>query len=233
MLTIRKAEERGHADHGWLDSHHTFSFANYHDPKHMGFRSLRVINDDIIAGGGGFPFHNHENMEIISYVTEGALEHRDSMGNGSVIRPGDVQLMSAGSGVEHSEFNHLKDAPTHLFQIWIRPSEKGLEPTYAERHFEDDALANQLRLIVSPDGAEGSLVIRQDARIYAARLDEGAGVDHVSGADRHLWLQVLSGAVVVNGELLSAGDAASTAEGGAEIAVVARESAEILLFDLA
>lgn len=231
MLQIRRANERGHANHGWLDSHHTFSFANYYDPRHMGFRSLRVLNDDIIQGGGGFPFHAHDNMEIFSYVTEGALEHKDSMGNGSVLRRGDVQLMSAGTGVEHSEFNHLKDAPTHLYQIWIRPAERGLKPNYQERHYDDDELVNQLRVIVSPDGEEGSLVIRQDARILAGRLTAGATVTHSVATERHTWVQVLSGTVSVNGEVLQAGDAASE-EGPGTLQFDASADAELIVFDL-
>jgi redox-sensitive bicupin YhaK (pirin superfamily) len=231
MLTIRRANERGHADHGWLNSHHTFSFANYYDPKHMGFRSLRVLNDDIIQGGGGFPFHAHDNMEIFSYVTEGALEHKDSMGNGSVLRRGDVQLMSAGTGVEHSEFNHLKDGPTHLYQIWIRPAQKGLEPNYQERHYDDAELADQLQVIVSPDGRDGSLVIRQDATIYAGRLAAGTTETLEVAAERHIWVQVLSGRVTVDGESLDAGDAASRAEAG-RLEIVASTDAEVLVFDL-
>lgn len=231
MLTIRRANERGHADHGWLDSHHTFSFANYYDPKHMGFRSLRVLNDDVIQGGGGFPFHAHDNMEIFSYVTEGALEHKDSMGNGSVLRRGDVQLMSAGTGVEHSEFNHLKDGPTHLYQIWIRPAQKGLEPNYQERHYDDGELANQLKVIVSPDGRDGSLGIRQDAVIYAARLSENSVVAHAIAPERHVWIQVLSGGAEVDGELLEAGDAAARSDAGM-IEITAKSDVELLLFDL-
>ena len=231
MLTIRRANERGHADHGWLDSHHTFSFANYYDPKHMGFRSLRVLNDDIIQGGGGFPFHAHDNMEIFSYVTEGALEHKDSMGNGSVLRRGDVQLMSAGTGVEHSEFNHLKDDPTHLYQIWIRPAQKGLEPNYQERHYDDAELANKLKVIVSPDGQDGSLVIRQDATITAGRLSTGASVSYHRAAERHVWIQVLSGTVAADGESLEAGDAASLNELGI-LELTAQSDAEVLIFDL-
>jgi len=231
MITIRRANERGHADHGWLDSHHTFSFANYYDPKHMGFRSLRVLNDDIIQGGGGFPFHAHDNMEIFSYVTEGALEHKDSMGNGSVLRRGDVQLMSAGTGVEHSEFNHLKGAPTHLYQIWIRPAQKGLEPNYQERHYDDAELADQLQVIVSPDGRDGSLVIRQDATIYAGRLAAGTTTTLDVAADRHIWVQVLSGSVTLDGEALDAGDAAARAEAG-RLEIVASSDAEVLVFDL-
>lgn len=232
MITIRRAHERGHANHGWLDSHHTFSFADYHDPAHMGFRSLRVLNDDVIQGGGGFPFHPHENMEIFSYVTEGALEHRDSMGNGSVLRRGDVQLMSAGTGVLHSEFNPQADAPTHLFQIWIRPSERGLTPNYQERRFEDADLADRLRVVVSADGRDGSLVIRQDATIYAGRLAAGVGETHELAPGRHAWLQVLSGAVALNGARLSTGDGASTNDPG-PLSISATEFAEVLLFDLA
>ncbi|MBL7645218.1 MAG: pirin family protein [Candidatus Hydrogenedentes bacterium] len=231
MLTIRRANERGHADHGWLDSHHTFSFANYYDPKHMGFRSLRVLNDDIIQGGGGFPFHAHDNMEIFSYVTEGALEHKDSMGNGSVLRRGDVQLMSAGTGVQHSEFNHLNDAPTHLYQIWIRPAQKGLEPNYQERHYADVELADQLKVIVSPDGRDGSLVIRQDATIYAGRLAEGTTATLEVARERHIWVQVLSGSVTVDGEALDAGDAAARAEAG-RLEITASTDTEVLVFDL-
>lgn len=231
MLQFRRANERGHADHGWLDSYHTFSFANYYDPRHMGFRSLRVLNDDVIQGGGGFPFHPHENMEIFSYVTEGALEHRDSMGNGSVLRRGDVQLMSAGTGVEHSEFNHLTDGPTHLYQIWIRPAQRGLEPSYQERHYEDAELSDQLRVIVSPDGRDGSLRIHQDAIIRAGRIAPGKSASHLVRPDRHAWLQVLSGAVSVNGETLAAGDAASTGDAG-ELEIVATADAEVLVFDL-
>lgn len=231
MLTIRRANERGHADHGWLDSHHTFSFANYYDPKHMGFRSLRVLNDDIIQGGGGFPFHAHDNMEIFSYVTEGALEHKDSMGNGSVLRRGDVQLMSAGTGVEHSEFNHLKDGPTHLYQIWIRPAQKNLEPNYQERHYDDGELADQLKVIVSPDGRDGSLVIRQDATIYAGRLAAGTTATLDVAAERHIWVQVLSGRITVDGENLESGDAASRGEAG-NLNIAAESDAEVLVFDL-
>lgn len=231
MLQIRRANERGHANHGWLDSHHTFSFANYYDPKHMGYRSLRVLNDDIIQGGGGFPFHAHDNMEIFSYVTEGALEHKDSMGNGSVLRRGDVQLMSAGTGVEHSEFNHLKDGPTHLYQIWIRPEQKGLEPNYQERHYDDSELADQLRVIVSPDGRDGSLEIRQDAIILAGRLASGTKATYALDSGRHAWIQVLSGTVSINGEVLVAGDAAAEEEPG-NLQIVASEEAELLLFEL-
>lgn len=231
MLTIRKANERGHADHGWLNTHHTFSFADYRDPKHMGFRTLRVLNDDVIAGGAGFPFHGHENMEIISYVTEGALEHKDSMGNSSVIRPGDVQLMSAGSGVQHAEFNHLPDAPTHLYQIWIRPSERGNEPSYQERHFDNAELADQLRLIVSQDGRDGSLTIRQDASIYAGRLAANTSISIPLAVGRHAWIQVLSGKINVNGSALETGDGGALSD-EVSVAVETQEDAELIIFDL-
>jgi redox-sensitive bicupin YhaK (pirin superfamily) len=232
MLKLRKAQERGHANHGWLDTHHTFSFGRYYDPEQLGFRTLRVINDDVIDGGAGFPFHSHQDMEIISYVTEGALEHKDSMGNGSVIRPGDVQIMSAGTGVEHSEFNHLKEDKTHLFQIWIHPETTGLEPNYAEKNFGDAQLDNQLRLIVSPEGRDGSLVIRQDAAIYGARLTADTSVGHTIAEGRHAWLQVLSGAATVNGEAVSGGDGVAVSEETA-LEIRATEATEILLFDLA
>ncbi len=231
MLKLRKAQERGHANHGWLDTHHSFSFGRYYDPEQLGFRTLRVINDDSIDGGAGFPFHSHQDMEIISYVTEGALEHKDSMGNGSVIRPGDVQIMSAGTGVEHSEFNHLKDAKTHLIQIWIHPETTGLEPSYAEKHFDDVQLDDQLRLIVSPDGRNGSLVIRQDAAIYAARLTAGTTVGHRLAENRHAWLQIVSGAATVNGEAVSGGDGVAISDETA-LEIRATEATEILLFDL-
>ena len=231
MLKLRKANERGHANHGWLNSYHTFSFGRYYDPDHMGFRDLRVINDDVIRGGAGFPTHGHKDMEIISYVTEGALEHKDSMGSGSVIRPGDVQLMSAGSGVEHSEFNHLKEAPTHLFQIWIHPEEENLTPSYAEKHFDEPSLANQLRPIVTPDGRDGSLVIRQDTTIYAGRLEAGTTLQQTLAMDRHGWFQVLSGAVTLNGEALAAGDAVAISN-ESTLAMEVIEDGEVLFFDL-
>ena len=231
MLKLRKANERGHANHGWLDSYHTFSFGRYYDPQHLGFRDLRVINDDVIRGGAGFPTHGHADMEIISYVTEGALEHKDSMGSGSVIRPGDVQIMSAGSGIEHSEFNHLKEESTHLFQIWIHPEETGLTPSYAERHFDESSLANQLRPIVTTDGREGSLVIRQNASIYAGRLEAGTKLKQTLALDRHGWLQVLWGAVTINGESLASGDGVALSDESV-LDIEATEAVEVLFFDL-
>src|SRR5690349_6463620 len=186
MIRIRRSEERGHIDHGWLDTYHTFSFADYHDPQHMGFRSLRVINDDTVAGGGGFGMHPHRDMEIITYVLSGALEHKDSMGNGSTIRPGNVQYMSAGSGVRHSEFNPQKDEAVHLLQIWIEPDQKGVTPRYAEKSFEN-APAGSLTLLTSKAGRDGSIAIHQDADLWLAKLDSGNRVAHTLGNGRHAW----------------------------------------------
>jgi redox-sensitive bicupin YhaK (pirin superfamily) len=212
MLTIRKADERGHADHGWLDSHHTFSFADYYDPKHMGFGPLRVINDDTVAGGGGFPPHGHRDMEIISYVIEGALEHKDSMGNGSVIKPGDVQRMSAGPGVRHSENNASKTEPVHFLQIWIQPKAAGLPAGYEQKFFSEDDKRGVLRLVASQDGAEGSVRVQQDVRIYASVL--------------------VTGAVSVNGRALAAGDGLAI-EGEEALSVASASKGEVLLFDMA
>lgn len=232
MITIRKAEERGHFDFGWLNTYHTFSFDQYYDPNHMAFRSLRVINEDIVQPGHGFPTHGHRDMEIVTYILEGALEHRDSMGTGSIIRRGDAQRMSAGTGVRHSEANPSPDAPVHLLQIWILPSEQGIQPEYEEKKFSDDEKRNKLRLIVSPDGSNGSVRIHQDAKVYASLLDEGQGVGHVLDSGRHAWLQVAAGSVVLNSVALQQGDgAAVTAE--SDLRITAREPAEVLLFDLA
>jgi len=230
MMTIRKSEERGHANHGWLDSHFTFSFAEYHDPRHMGFRSLRVINDDRIAPGGGFGMHPHRDMEIISYVLEGALEHKDSMGNGSVIRPGDFQYMSAGTGVRHSEFNPSDKEETHLLQIWIMPDQRGAQPRYGEK-----ALANaptgKVHLVASKSGRDGSIAIHQDAELLLAKLDRGDKVEHSLRPDRQAWVHVATGAVEVNGQVLQAGDAAALSE-EAQVKLAATEPAQVLLFDL-
>jgi redox-sensitive bicupin YhaK (pirin superfamily) len=231
MLTMRKAEERGHADHGWLDSHHTFSFADYHDPAHMGFGPLRVLNDDTVAPGGGFPTHGHRDMEIISYVLEGALEHRDSMGTGSVIKPGDVQRMSAGPGVRHSEFNASKSAPVHFLQIWILPSKAGLPAGYEQKHFSEDERRGKLRLVASPDGADGSLKIQQDARMWAALVDAGHPVEHALG-NRRGWLHLARGSAIVNGVRLTAGDGVAL-EGEPHLAITSPDSGELLLFDFA
>jgi redox-sensitive bicupin YhaK (pirin superfamily) len=232
MIEVRRAEERGHANHGWLDTKHTFSFASYYDPRHMGFRALRVINDDTVAPGMGFGTHGHRDMEIISYVLDGALSHRDSTGGGSTIRPGDVQRMSAGTGVRHSEFNGSKSEPVHFLQIWILPEADGIEPGYEERRFDDEEKRNRLRLIASRDARDGSVTIHQDVSVYATRLDAGREVVHPLDEGRHAWLHVATGAAVVNGELLRAGDGAAVS-GETAITLVGEEEGELLLFDLA
>ena len=232
MLTKRPARERGHADHGWLDTWHTFSFARYYDPGHMGFRSLRVINDDTVAPGAGFGTHPHDNMEIVTYVLDGALEHEDSMGTGSVLRPGDVQRLSAGTGVTHSEFNHSPDEPLRLLQIWLLPAARGIEPGYEEKTFPAAEKRGRLRLIVSPDGRDGSLTIHQDASIYASVLEKGetAALDLAPG--RHAWVQVASGAVAVNGLELAPGDGLAAGD-EPRLEFTGRRGAEFLVFDLA
>ncbi len=231
MLEIRRGSERGHADHGWLDSYHSFSFAGYHDPAHMGYSALRVINEDRIQPGTGFGTHGHRDMEIISYVLEGALAHKDSMGTGSAIVPGDVQRMSAGSGVLHSEFNHSKDGITHFLQIWIEPSVRGIAPGYEQTHFDAGAKRGRLRLIASPDGADGSVTIHQDARIYATLLDGAENARHALAPGRKAYLHVVRGRLLANGTPLEAGDALK-ANGVAEIVLEKGEAAEALLFDL-
>jgi quercetin 2,3-dioxygenase len=232
MINIRKSNERGHANHGWLDSHFTFSFAEYHDPKHIHFRTLRVMNDDRVAGGGGFPTHPHRDMEIVTYVLEGALEHRDSMGNGSVIKPGDVQYMSAGTGVEHSEFNASKTKPVHLYQIWMFPEKQGLRPAYDQKNFAETEKRGKLRLVASPDGRDGSVKIRQDNELYATVLGADETVKHELKRDRHAYVQVTRGSVKLNGTPLGTGDgAAISAEKVVELTGV--DDAEVLLFDLA
>jgi len=232
MITIRKADERGQADHGWLDTRHTCSFANYHDPKFMGFRSLRVINEDRVQPGQGFGTHGHSDMEIISYVLEGGLQHRDSMGTGSVIRPGDVQRMSAGSGVQHSEFNASRTEPVHFYQIWVVPERRGIKPEYEQKAFPVEERRNVLRLIASPDGAQGSLTIHQDARLYAATLTPGKELGHPLARDRFSWVQVTRGRVRFNGHELRDGDGASVSQ-EPELKLSAEKGGEILLFDLA
>lgn len=231
MIEIRKGSERGVADHGWLLSYHTFSFADYYDPAHMGFGSLRVINEDRIRPGTGFGTHGHRDMEIISYVLEGALAHKDSMGNGSTIVPGDVQRMSAGKGVLHSEFNHSK-GDTHFLQIWIEPSVTGIAPSYEQKHFDADSKRGRLRLVASPDGREGSVKIHQDAYVYAALLDGAERLVHKEESGRRAYVHVARGAVAVNGERLAAGDALKATH-TAELVLEKGESAEVLLFDLA
>jgi redox-sensitive bicupin YhaK (pirin superfamily) len=231
MITLRKAQDRGHANHGWLDSWHTFSFADYHDPAHMGFGPLRVINEDRVEAGMGFDRHGHRDMEIVSYVLDGQLEHRDSMGIGEVIEPGDVQRMSAGRGVLHSEYNPSFTDPVHFLQIWIEPDRTGHAPSYEQKHFPEHDKRHRLRLVVSPDGADGSLTIHQDARIYAGLLDSGDRVTHPLAPGRRAWVHVARGGVRVNGLALGAGDAAAlTAEPG--ITLDAAAAAEILVFDL-
>ena len=231
MINVRKASERGHFNFGWLDTYHTFSFGEYYDPRHMGFRTLRVINEDFVAPGAGFPTHGHRDMEIVTYVLEGGLAHRDSMGNGSTIRPGDVQRMSAGTGVRHSEFNHSEDERVHLLQIWILPAETGVKPGYEEKKFEDDEKRNRLRVVASPDGREGSVTINQDAELYVSQLEDGREVAHELKEGRHAWLQVARGAVELNGQRLEQGDGAAASDEG-RITIVGRGPAEVLLFDL-
>jgi len=233
MIAIRKAAERGHADHGWLDTRHTFSFADYYDERYPGFRGLRVINEDRVQPGRGFPTHGHRDMEIISYVLAGALEHKDSMGTGSVVRPGDVQRMSAGTGVLHSESNHSRDEIVHFLQIWITPERRGLPPSYEQKHFPEAEKRGRFRLVASRDGAEGSVTIHHDARIYAAVLDRGQALAHPLGAGRHAWVQVARGAVTLNGAALEQGDGAAVS-GEPALAIAGRAApCEILLFDLA
>jgi len=231
MVEFRRSAERGFADHGWLKSFHSFSFADYHDPRHMGFGPLRVINEDRIAPGTGFGTHGHRDMEIISYVLEGALAHRDSMGNGSVIRPGDVQRMSAGRGVQHSEFNHEKEGATHFLQIWIEPMVRGIDPGYEERHFDAASKRGRLALVASSDGRDGSVRIHQDARVYAGLFDgeEAASLEVEPG--RRLYVHVARGEVSANGHPLQAGDAAKFT-GEAQLRLGQGRGAEVLVFDL-
>lgn len=230
MITIRKANDRGHAEHGWLDSRFTFSFAEYYDPQHMGFRSLRVINDDHIAPGMGFGMHPHRDMEIFSYVLGGALQHKDSMGNGSVLKPGQIQLMSAGTGVQHSEFNPSKET-THILQIWIVPSKRGLTPGYTEWHPKPEHDSAAKVLVISPDGRDGSATIHQDADIFRLRLRVGESVTHELLPGRGAWVQVARGNLTLNDAALSVGDGASTETAGT-LTLRASEDAEALLFDL-
>jgi len=231
MIEFRRSQERGFADHGWLKSFHSFSFADYHDPQHMGFGPLRVINEDRIAPGSGFGTHGHRDMEIISYVLDGELAHRDSMGNGSVIRPGDVQRMSAGSGVRHSEYNHAADRTTHFLQIWIEPNVAGIAPSYEEKRFSDADKHGRLRLIASADGADGSVRIHQDARLYASRLSRGDSLTAELGADRLGYLHLVRGTVTINGQTLAGGDAAKIRDESV-LRIGAEDDAELLFFDL-
>lgn len=232
MLTIRKAEDRGHANHGWLDTYHTFSFANYYDPKHMSFRSLRVINEDWVSPDAGFGTHGHRDMEIITYVLSGALEHKDSIGNGSVIEPGDVQRMSAGTGIRHSEFNHSQTETVHLLQIWLLPDTQGLQPSYEQRNFSPAKTPGKLQLVASRDGREGAVTVHQDVELYAGVLKEGDRISHTLKPQRHAWVQVARGAITLNGVPLKTSDGAAISE-ETEVAIAATQDAEILLFDLA
>ncbi|GGI21018.1 MAG: pirin family protein [Oxalicibacterium faecigallinarum] len=231
MIQLRKSEDRGHANHGWLDSHHSFSFADYYDPAHMGFGPLRVINEDRVKAGAGFGTHGHRDMEIISYVLDGELAHKDSMGTGSVIRPGDVQRMSAGSGVRHSEFNHSKDQTTHFLQIWIQPNVTGIPPSYEEKNFSEGEKRGKLRLIASPDGADGSVLIHQDAKLYVGLFDGDETASLPIAAGRLVYVHVARGNVEVNGTALKSGDALKLREVDA-IAIAKGENAEVLVFDM-
>ena len=230
MMNIRKANERGHASHGWLDSYHSFSFADYYDPQWVGYRSLRVINDDLVMPGMGFGTHPHHNMEIITYVLSGQLEHKDSMGNGRVIRPGEVQYMSAGSGVRHSEFNPSKTEASHFLQIWIMPDAQGVKPSYAEKSLRE-APTGKFHLVTSKAGRDGSIAIRQDADLWLARLDAGQQVTQSLAANRHAWLHVAEGEVVLNGKTLVTGDAAAVSE-ETKLEISANKPSHVLLFDL-
>lgn len=230
-IAIRKGTERGHANHGWLKSYHTFSFANYYDPKYMGFRHLLVINEDRVKGGRGFGAHGHRDMEIISYVLEGALEHKDSMGEVSVIKPGDVQIMSAGTGVMHSEYNYSDQDLVHFLQIWVLPNEKGLRPSYDQKFYPESEKLNHLRPIASSDGRDGSVIIHQDVNIYASLLEAGQEIVYQGKPDRHVWVQVARGKMMLDDELLEAGDGAAVTAADS-LQLVGKEKAEFLLFDL-
>jgi redox-sensitive bicupin YhaK (pirin superfamily) len=232
MIQIRKAVERGHFDHGWLDTQHTFSFGDYYDPAHLGFRSLRVINDDRVAPGQGFGMHGHRDMEIVTYVLDGALAHKDSMGNGSILRAGELQRMTAGTGVRHSEFNPSDTQWVHLYQIWLLPQRKGLEPSYEQLAVGEEEKRGRFRLVASPDGADGSLTIHQDARLYLASLSPGEGVAHPIEPGRAAWLQVFRGSVNVQGHDLAPGDGVAVSDLNS-ISVQAAVPSEVLLFDLA
>ena len=232
MFQIRKANQRGHTDHGWLNTYHTFSFAKYQDPQHMGFRSLRVINEDRVAPGQGFGMHSHVNMEIISYVLSGFLEHKDGMGNGKVLRPGAFQRMSAGTGVTHSEFNPSATEPVHFYQIWLEPNESNIEPSYEQKEFADAEKRGRLRLVASPDGRDGSLTIRQDARVFLSVVLVNDEITYSLPVDRYAWLQLLSGEAMVNNHLLSASDGVAISD-EPKITIQGNEESEFMLFDLA
>ncbi len=232
MFHLRKAEDRGHANHGWLKAAHTFSFSEYHDPQFMGFRDLRVINEDRIAAAEGFPTHGHQNMEIITYILGGSLAHKDSMGNGSVIKPGDIQYMSAGSGVRHSEFNASKTEEAHLLQIWILPQANGLKPAYGQKHFTEEERTNRLKQLASVDGADGSVQIRQDIRLFGSLLQKEASISYELNPSRHAWLQLAKGEIDVNGIKMQSGDGLAVSEERLLKITGIGETAEFLLFDL-
>jgi quercetin 2,3-dioxygenase len=230
MTTIRRSQERGHADHGWLQTHHTFSFADYHDPAHMGFRTLRVINDDVIAGGGGFGLHPHRDMEIVTYVIAGALEHQDTLGNRAVMRAGDVQRISAGAGISHAEYNHSATEPVRLLQIWIRPDQKGVKPRYDEKSYAT-AAPGRLHLVTSKAGRDGSVPIHQDTDLWLARFTGGERITHALASGRAAWLQVAAGSVTLNGQTLHEGDGAAVSD-EPSLTLTANGPAQVLLFDL-
>lgn len=232
MLTIRRAQDRGHADHGWLDTHHTFSFADYYDPAHMGFRSLRVINDDTVQGGQGFGTHGHRDMEIISYVLEGALAHKDSTGTADTIRPGDVQRMSAGTGVMHSEFNGSRSEPVHFLQIWLLPDKRGIQPSYEQKRFDDADKRGKLRLVASPDARDGSLTIHTDASVYAGLFDKGERGELSLAKGRHGWIHVARGKVTINGQALGAGDGVAISD-ETRVEIEGVDRGEVIAFNLA
>ena len=232
MIQLRKSLDRGHAEHGWLKSYHTFSFADYYDPAHMGFASLRVINEDWFQPGTGFGLHPHRDMEIVTYVLEGALEHKDSMGNGSILRPGEFQRMSAGTGLRHSEFNPSATEPVHLYQIWLLPRGNGIAPSYEQKNFAEAEKLGKLRLVASPDGADGSLTIYQDANVYLSTLNADTAVQHELANGRQAWLQVLRGQVVVNSQTAQAGDGFAV-RNEPRLDIVGKDRAEIMLFDMA
>jgi redox-sensitive bicupin YhaK (pirin superfamily) len=231
MIEIRKAHERGHADHGWLDTYHTFSFSSYQDPRHNRFRALRVMNEDRIAPGQGFGTHPHHDMEIVTYVLSGALEHRDSMGNGEVLRAGEFQRMTAGTGITHSEFNPSADEPTHLYQVWLFPERKGIEPSYEQKRFPVDGRRDQWQLVASRDRADGSLLIHQDARILLADLSGGGSLTRELAPGRHAWLQVLRGTLTFNGQALQVSDGAAISDERL-LELHSSTGAEVMLFDL-
>jgi redox-sensitive bicupin YhaK (pirin superfamily) len=232
MITLRRSEDRGAADHGWLDSHHTFSFAGYHDARHMGFRSLRVLNEDRVAARGGFPTHGHREMEIVSYVIEGELGHRDSTGKGSVLKPGDVQRMTAGTGIHHSEENPSRTDAVHFLQIWILPDTPRLAPSYEQKFFAETERQGQLRLVGSRDGRQGSITIHQDLSLYASLLAPKDRVEHTLAAGRHAWVQLVRGTITLNGMTMRAGDGAAISD-ESKLVIEAETGAELLLFDLA